>query len=129
MRLKPGVTVPRAVATGSYLRHFIPKSAIRNPKSASPSLNPTDPCLRQYLRLIVSGVNTLAEIEAAVESLPPEKKEELLRFIAARLRDEPAAPPQPRDLSRSKRGFPISKGRAPFTSADVARIELVSNAI
>ena len=81
------------------------------------------------MRLIVLGVNTLAEIEAAVESLPPEKKEELLRFLTARLRDEPAAPSQPRDLSRSKRGFPISKGRAPFTSADVARIELVSNAI
>jgi len=85
--------------------------------------------LKQNLRVIVSGVNTLAEIEAAVESLPPEKKEELLRFIAARPRDEPAAPSQPRELSRSKRGFPISKGRAPFTSADVARIELVSNAI
>ena len=68
-------------------------------------------------------MNTLAEIEAAVESLPPENKEELLRFIAARLRDEPAAPSQRLDLSRSRRGFPISKGRVPFTSADVARIE------
>jgi len=75
------------------------------------------------------GVNTLAEIEAAVESLPPDKKEELLRFIAARLRDEPAAPPRTLELSRSKRGFPISKGRAPFTSADVARIESESDAI
>ena len=68
-------------------------------------------------------MNSLAEIEAAVESLPPDKKEELLRFIAARLRDEAAAPSQPIEFSRSKRGFPISKGRAPFTSADVARIE------
>ncbi len=71
----------------------------------------------------------LAEIEAAVESLPPDQKEELLRFIAARLRDEPAAPSQQFELSRSKRGFPISKGRIPFTSADVARIESESDAI
>ena len=68
-------------------------------------------------------MTTLAEIEAAVESLPPDKKEELLRFLAARLRDQSAAQSQPLELSRSKRGFPISKGRAPFTSADVARIE------
>ena len=38
MQLKSAVTEPRAVATGSY-RHFIPKSTIRNPKSASPSTN------------------------------------------------------------------------------------------
>ena len=68
-------------------------------------------------------VNTLAEIEAAVESLPPNEKEELLRFIAARLRDETVTPHQQVELSRSRRGFPISKGRAPFTSADVARME------
>ena len=66
----------------------------------------------------------LVEIEAAVESLPPEQKEELLRFLAERLRDEAMAPSQPLELSRSKRGFPISKGRLPFTSADVTRIEL-----
>jgi len=30
-------------------------------------------------------VNTLAEIEAAAESLPPEEKEKLLRFLAERL--------------------------------------------
>jgi hypothetical protein len=74
-------------------------------------------------------VNTLAEIEAAVESLPPEKKEELLRFITAHLRDEPNERSQPIELSRSKRGFPVSKGRAPFSSADVARLESESDAI
>ncbi len=73
-------------------------------------------------------MNTLAEIEAAVESLPPEKKAELLRFIAARLRDEPAAPSERFEFSRSRRGFPISKGRLPFSSADVARIESQSDA-
>jgi hypothetical protein len=74
-------------------------------------------------------VNTIAEIEAAVESLPPDKKEELLCFLVARLRDETAPPSQQVELSRSRRGFPISKGRLPFTSADVARIESQSDAI
>lgn len=31
-------------------------------------------------------MNTLAEIEAAAEALPPEQKEKLFRFLAARLR-------------------------------------------
>lgn len=74
-------------------------------------------------------MNTLAEIEAAVESLPPDKKEELLRFLAARLRDQSATPSQQIETARSKRGFPISRGRAPFTSADVARIESESEAL
>jgi hypothetical protein len=74
-------------------------------------------------------VNTLAEIEAAVESLRPGEKEELLRFIAERLRDETSPPSEQIELSRSRRGFPISKGRVPFTSADVARIEMESDAI
>lgn len=78
------------------------------------------------LRGIVFGVKTLAEIEAAVESLPQDKQEELLRFIEARLRNG-AVPSQPSTLGRSKRNFPISKGRIHFTSADVARIELDSD--
>jgi hypothetical protein len=73
-------------------------------------------------------MNTLAEIEAAVEALPPDKKEELLHFLAARLRDQSSAPSQRLELARSKRGFPISKGRARFTSADVARLESESDA-
>jgi len=79
------------------------------------------------LRGIVFYVKTLAEIEAAVESLPQDKQEELLRFIEARLRNEAAAPSQQTALGRSKRNFPTSKGRIPFTSADVARIELESD--
>jgi hypothetical protein len=75
-------------------------------------------------RAIVFYVKTLAEIEAAVESLPQDKQEELLRFIEARLRNGETAPSQPGALGRNKRNFPISKGRIPFTSADVARIEL-----
>lgn len=72
-------------------------------------------------------MKTLAEIEAAVESLPHEKQEELLRFIEACLRNE-AATPSHTTLGRSKRNFPVSKGRQPFTSADVARIEFESDA-
>ena len=71
---------------------------------------------------------SFAEIEAAVESLPPDKKEELLRFLAARLRDQSAGSSQPQKLARSKRGSPVSKGRTLFTSADVARIESESDA-
>jgi len=73
-------------------------------------------------------MKTLAEIEAAVESLPPDKQEELLRFIEARLRNGASIAPQHATLNRSKRNFPISTGRIPFTSADVARIEFESDA-
>lgn len=73
-------------------------------------------------------MNTLAEIEAAVESLPQEKQEELLRFIVARLCNGATTTSQHVPFARSKRGFPTSKGRIPFTSADVARIELESDA-
>jgi hypothetical protein len=37
-------------------------------------------------------MSTLAEIEAAADSLPSEQKEELLRFLAVRLRRERARP-------------------------------------
>jgi hypothetical protein len=67
-------------------------------------------------------MDTLDEIEAAVESLPVDKKEELLRFIAAQLREQPVSS-QRHEFSRSKRGFPVSKGRVLFTSADVARVD------
>jgi hypothetical protein len=68
-------------------------------------------------------MNTLAEIEAAAEALPPDEKEELILFLAALLRARTMAQTNPQPLARSKRGFPISKGRAPFTMADVTRIE------
>jgi hypothetical protein len=68
-------------------------------------------------------VKTLAEIEAAVDSLPKSKQEELLHFIEARLRNGVAATSQSDNLSRSKRSFPVSKGGRPFTSADVTRLE------
>ena len=40
-------------------------------------------------------MSTLAEIETAADALPPEQKEELLRFLAMRLRKErPQAKPR-----------------------------------
>ena len=45
-------------------------------------------------------VSTLAEIEAAAESLPPEQKQELLLFLATRLRAQGGAKlPEPRKIS------------------------------
>jgi hypothetical protein len=80
-------------------------------------------CLSQDHRVIFVVMKSLVEVEAAAELLPPEQKEELLRFLAERLRQQRTAPPPAVALSRSKRRFPISKGRRPFTSADVSKIE------
>jgi hypothetical protein len=41
-------------------------------------------------------VSTLLEIEAAAAALPPEQKEELLRFLTARLRPSGPQPPKAR---------------------------------
>lgn len=46
-------------------------------------------------------MSTLLEIEAAAEALPPEQKEELVRFLTARLR-QPA--PQPRKARLVREG-------------------------
>lgn len=43
-------------------------------------------------------MNTLTEIEAAADSLPPEQKQELFLYLAARLRGTGQLPP-PRDFS------------------------------
>ena len=44
-------------------------------------------------------MNTLAEIEAAVDALPPQQKQELMLFLAARLRADGAKLPEPRKFS------------------------------
>ena len=44
-------------------------------------------------------MSTLAEIEAAADALPPQQKQELLLFLAARLRAESGNPPEPRKFS------------------------------
>ena len=45
-------------------------------------------------------MSTLMEIEAAADSLPVEQQEQLLLFLATRLRAARATVPEPRQLSR-----------------------------
>jgi hypothetical protein len=47
-------------------------------------------------------VNTLSEIEAAADALTPEQQQELLLFLAARLRAQGAILPEPRKFSREQ---------------------------
>ena len=47
-------------------------------------------------------MSTLAEIEQAADALPPEQKQELMLFLAARLRAEGARLPEPRKFSRQQ---------------------------
>jgi hypothetical protein len=49
-------------------------------------------------------VSTLAEIEAAVEGLTPEQKQELLLFLATRLRAHGTKLPEPRKFSSEQIG-------------------------
>ncbi len=46
-----------------------------------------------------SGMSTLSEIEAVVDALPPADKQELLLFLAARLREQAGQLPAPRKFS------------------------------
>jgi hypothetical protein len=45
-------------------------------------------------------MSTLLEIEAAAEALPPDQQEELLLFLATRLRGASPALPPPREFTR-----------------------------
>ena len=47
-------------------------------------------------------MSNLAEIEAAADALSPEQKQELMLFLAARLRAQGARMPEPRMFSREK---------------------------
>ena len=47
-------------------------------------------------------MSTLAEIEKAAEALPPEQKQELLLFLATRLRIAGASLPEPRRFPREQ---------------------------
>ena len=47
----------------------------------------------------VQSMSTLTEIEIAAAALPPEQKQELMLFLAARLRAEGAKLPEPRQFS------------------------------
>jgi hypothetical protein len=47
-------------------------------------------------------MSTLAEIEAAADSLPPEQKQELILFLATRLRGAGVKLPEPRQFTREQ---------------------------
>jgi hypothetical protein len=47
-------------------------------------------------------MSTLAEIERAAAALPPEQKQELILFVAARLRAEGGELPPPRQFSKER---------------------------
>ncbi len=47
-------------------------------------------------------MSTLSEIEAAADALPAEQKQELLLFLAARLRAQGASLPEPRKFSHEQ---------------------------
>ena len=47
-------------------------------------------------------MSTLADIEAAADALSPEEKQELLLFLATRLRAQRAPLPEPRTFSREQ---------------------------
>ena len=47
-------------------------------------------------------MSNLGEIEAAADALPPEQKQELMFFLAARLRAQSSRRPEPRKFSREQ---------------------------
>jgi hypothetical protein len=47
-------------------------------------------------------MSTLAQIEAEADALPPEQKQELLLFLASRLRAQLAVTPEPRRFTREE---------------------------
>jgi hypothetical protein len=47
-------------------------------------------------------MSTLAEIESAAEALPPEQKQELILFLAVRLRQAGVKLPPPRKFPREQ---------------------------
>lgn len=48
------------------------------------------------------AMSTLAEIEAAADALPAEQKQELILFLAARLRAGTGELPPPREFTREQ---------------------------
>ena len=68
-------------------------------------------------------MNTLAEIEAAAESLPPEQKEELLRFLTARVHVAGEEPHKARLVRRDNDVLlEAPPGAPPMTPENVKRM-------
>jgi hypothetical protein len=68
-------------------------------------------------------MSTLAEIEAAAETLPLEQKEELLRFLIARLRPSDSQPRKARLVREGDDVFlETPPGAPPMTTENVKRM-------
>jgi hypothetical protein len=57
-------------------------------------------------------MSTLAEIEQAADALPPEQKQELILFLAARLRADGAQMPPPRKFTKEQMAGWIAEDEA-----------------
>ena len=57
-------------------------------------------------------MSKLEEIEAATEALPPEEKQQLMLFLAARLRAEGVKMPEPRKFSSEQMAAWIAEDEA-----------------
>ncbi len=57
-------------------------------------------------------MSTLLEIEEAADSLAPEQKQELILFLATRLRSDGARMPEPRRFSKEKMAGWIAEDEA-----------------
>jgi hypothetical protein len=57
-------------------------------------------------------MSNLAEIEAAADALPPEQKQELMLFLAARLRAQSMPMPEPREFSHEQTAAWIAEDEA-----------------
>ncbi len=58
------------------------------------------------------GMNKLEEIEAAAENLPLEEKQQLLVFLASKLRGQGIPMPEPRKFSREQMAGWIAEDEA-----------------
>ena len=57
-------------------------------------------------------MSTLSEIEAAADALPPSQQQELLLYLAARLRAQGGRAPAPRTFSREQLNAWIAEDEA-----------------
>ena len=57
-------------------------------------------------------MSNIAEIETAANALPPEQKQELMLFLAARLRAQSPRMPEPRKFSREQTAAWIAEDEA-----------------
>ena len=56
----------------------------------------------EAIHALFRKMSTLTEIEAAADRLPPEEKQELILFLATRLRATGAEMPPPRSFSKEQ---------------------------